>query len=280
MPTRKIFVVLILCMASVISFWLLLRVPINSPAVQKINNVTVTPYSDINLVANKDTNDDWKKILTNIDPNNQKVIDLTHKDNVFDDTTLTAQISRDFLSQYLLAKKGGKALTQEDILKISQLTLVNNQYTKISHVVYLNSNLHINPKTDAVTVTNYKNILNLSLKNRSSAVKENPLTILSSAINTENSPLINKLDPIILSGKGAISDLLNMEVPGDALEVHLRLLNVTSSLVEDLEAMKEVYSDPVRSFIGANSYMQDIARLQIALKNINTYLDHKLGTHI
>ena len=87
---------------------------------------------------------------------------------------------------------------------------------------------------------------------------------------------MSRLDPIIEASKGFISDFLNMEVPNDAVGVHLDLLNSVSKFEADMEAMKQIYNDPIRAISGISQYNIDIIDFQNALNKINNYFDQKL----
>ena len=272
----NVYAVLVICFGIVTSFWLFQRKPEGASLTKTpTNSLVVNTFRDIP----ENTNDDWKKILVNVDPKTQIVTNLTKTNpNAFDETTLTAQMSKDFLSQYLLLKKGGKTLTQEDINGITSNIVNSPVYTKTTGPVYIKTNLHIIPKSDTETIKKYKNTINLILKNRSMQVKENPTLILGTALNSESENVLKRLDPIVVIGKGMVSDLLSVEVPENAISVHLGLLNTSSNLLSNLEDMREVFSDPVRSLAGMGQYSKHVIDFQNALKNLNAYFVEKLGS--
>ena len=154
MPSKKTISVSIVCLGIIVSVWLFAKQPTEQGLVAKSENKgEVVPAIQIK----EKTNDDWKKILTSIDQKNQKILDLTSKNKVNpqDDTTLTDQMSRDFLSQYLIAVKNGVDVTPEVAGQIAQKTLSLPEY-KQSSVVYIIQNLKIVKKSDPVTVGKYK----------------------------------------------------------------------------------------------------------------------------
>src|SRR3989344_9057837 len=113
---NKIYDVLVICVGLVVSIWLLERNPVNKNLESEIKTVSVNPYINI------EKNDDWKKILTTID-NGATDTTLISKNNkstqTEEDSTLTDQMSRDFLSQYLLAVKNNGGTTPNDALMIA-----------------------------------------------------------------------------------------------------------------------------------------------------------------
>ena len=268
MPSNKILFMLIICFGIVVSVYLFSRNPDNSKFLtQGIDGVSTNPYINVD----ENTNNDWKKILISMDSSKNATTILTNNDpSVFDDTTLTGQMSRDLLSQYLSAVRGGE-FTKEESIKIAENTLSIPGYTKTGGAKYIASNLHVTAETDRDSMQAYEDKINLILQNRSSKVKENPLAIFQDAITRANETKLAKLDPIILQNKGLLNDLLLVEVPKSAVGVHLALLNAFSNILSDLEAIRVVFTDPVRSLVAVNQYQLDESSLKIALNNINSF---------
>jgi hypothetical protein len=268
MPSNKTLFVLIICFGIVTSVYLLAR---NSKSVpfltQNTNSISTNPY--INLSEN--INSDWQKILVNVDSSKSTTTILTmDNSSLLDETTLTAQMSRDFLSQYLLAIKKG-SVTPEESAKIAEITLSTPGYTNLVGVKYVSTNLHVTTKSDSFSLQIYKNAVNQVLKDKSSQLKEDPASIFQDAINSASENKLKKLDPIILLNKGFLNDLLNIEVPQKAVGVHLALLNASSNILSDLEAMRVVFTDPVRSLSAIGQYNRHRLDLKIALENINKF---------
>ena len=81
-----------------------------------------------------------------------------------------------------------------------------------------------------------------------------------------------KLDPIILSGKMVMTNMLNMTVPREAVGIHIRLLNSLSNTLADLESMRVIFDDPIRGLGGMNSYSNDANTFIGALNTMSQYL--------
>ncbi len=274
MPSKKIFIYVILSIAVITSVWLLTRkVDTAEQALAQIkaNAVVAEVAQPIK------SNEDWKKILTSVSTSTRTVVNLT-KTSVSDPTSLTAQMSKDFMSQYLLLKKGGRAVSLEEAQQIAANVLSVPEYTNSTGAIYVPSNLHITQKTDKETIITYKTTVNYILKNRSLQIKENPVTIVASAVKSESTTEIAKLDPIILTAKAMITELLSVEVPSDAVKTHLELINSISSLEANIEAMRESLNDPVKAMSGISSYNQNLFNFTTALKNINLYFMTKTGS--
>ncbi|KND47995.1 MAG: hypothetical protein AB201_00110 [Parcubacteria bacterium C7867-006] len=270
MPSRKIITTIIICLGAIVSIWLLNRASINITKQQATDNsISTYSYEDLE----NSTSTDWKKILTSLDKKTEDFQDLTKQNSFdYDETTLTAQMSKDFMSQYLLLKKGGRQLTADDIDKITSNIMSSPQYKQLSAPVYVTKNLKISPNNDISSLRNYRDQINLILKNRSLEIRDNPIMVLSSAAKTNNSALLDRLDVIINASNGFIQDFLNTNVPESAISVHLNLMNAVSALVVNTEAMKEIYNDPVRAMMGLSQYTSYTTNFQKRLAEMNSYL--------
>lgn len=266
---NRVYVVLFICIGVVISIWLIQsNTNLNSKKLSEESNVLSNPYRKI------EKNEDWKKILVNVD---NSAIDTTliSRNNtsaqVEDDSTLTDQMSRDFLAQYLLAIKNNGGVSSDDASAIAQNTLSLPEYTESVGATYISSNLKVSSKTDADTLRIYRNRLYKIVNDRSSQIKDDPIAIVLSSMNSENERDLAKLDYIIKQSKGFLQDLLALEVPKSAIQVHLALLNVGSDITANLEAMRSVLGDPVRGLAGISEYAQNVMELQKILQNISNF---------
>lgn len=269
MPSRKVSTVIIICIAIIISIWVITR---NSNAnLATLGNDSVSAFMVEN---NENANDEWKKILVDINTKNQEVlVDLTNKpESTFDDTTITAQISQDFMSQYIILKNSGKELTQEEIGILAQKVMSDPKYTEISGAEYKASNLNINNNTDKNTINTYKDRMTAIIKAGLSKPKEDPAIVVLNVLKTEKYEELSKLDHIILANKTAITELINVPVPRIAVNIHLALLNSLSNILSDLEAMRVLETDPMRSFIAINQYDANLSNLMNALSTMSRYL--------
>lgn len=271
MPSSKILTVLILCFGVIVSVWLFSEKSnrLSENLVQKnTEGSSVEPAININA----EINDEWKKILTNVDTKQQKIIDLTKNNKtVDDDSTLTDQMSRDFLSQYLLTVKDGVEVTPEIADIIAKTTLALPEYNT-SGVIYLKTNLNISTKKDSESLNQYKEDINDILQNVYFNVKNDPMVVLITALKKDSEEELKKLDPIILINKNTIKYLLGISVPEGAVNIHLDLINASSQILSDLESMRVVLSDPVRSFSALNKYPGNLNRYASVLSNLNIYL--------
>lgn len=270
MERRKIYATLVICGAVVVSIWLIARSSNRIAATETPGSVSVETRGNITTDA------DWQKILTTANQNSE-LTSVVPKDNAgsFDDTTLTAQMAKDFFGQYLnIANQG--PVTQDEATAIANNVLSSAQYTKVTGAVYIASNLRINPKTDTATVRAYFDALNQEIKTKLPNNDDDPMTIVGQALKDNKESELTKLDPTIAAAHVFVSDLLVMPVPADAVSVHLGLLNASSNLLSSLEAMRATFSDPIKSFAGASQYGKYLSDFQTSLKNLTAYFQKKL----
>ncbi len=287
MPSKKILSVIVLSGATILATWLIA----SAPSQTSISSAQKGQVYSISRDEIK-TNEDWKKILTNITEASSTVVNLTQNkgDDTFDETSLTGQMSRDFMSEYLLLKKGNKTLTQADINKIINDVSSAPQYSQTQAAVYIASNLHVIYQNDKATSEKYKQNINLILKTRSLQIKDNPVWILdyragqpqsvSASVNQSEDAVLGRLDAVTSVGQSIISDLLNVSVPSDAVSIHLSLLNAFSHLLSDVQSMRLITSDPVKAMVGLSQYTNDISNFNAILESLNSYFIKTTGSSL
>ena len=277
MPSSKIFSIIILCVAVVVSTWLLREKPVKTGLTANKEVVSAQPYENVTESSNQ-----WKKILTSVDTKNQDIlINLSNNgEGALEETTLTAQAAKDIFSLYLTEVKGNETFSAESVDKIYQNILSSPNYTTTKGVIYLATNLKISPNNDRTAIENYQKILDKSLYDRMMQTRgeEDPLTALSLAVEKSDENGIVKLESTIKALAGFVSDLLQMTVPSSAAEIHLGLLNATSNVASDVLAIKGIYIDPIKSFASMSQYSEHIENFITALGNINAFFEQKLGS--
>lgn len=277
MPSNKILTIFILCFGVVVSVWFVTnkQKSLSQKITPKKDSVEIAP-----TVAIKNTDYDWKKILTESNKTNSKVTDLTKTVTIPEEgTTLTDQMSRDILSQYLIVAKNGSGFTPDIASKIVDNTLSLPDYQP-SSVVYIKENLKITSKSDPITVKKYKDRINQILIPVYYNVKDDPMAIMINSLQSDSEKELKKIDPIIAINKTAIKSLLDTEVPEIALEVHLNLLNASSLLLSDLESMRVAVSDPARIFTVLGSYTQHMVNFGTSVTTMDEFLLKKSAINL
>ena len=279
MPSNKTFSITILCFAVIVSAWILQKKSVSSLKIPSDSGIEVGKITEENKENNK--NSDWSKILTNMKLENSTTSLLsTNNTATPDNTTMTGQLAKDIFSRYLLVARGGQIVTPDMASKITDQTLASPQYIKSIGAVYLASNLHIAPSDNSNTVKTYEDEINFHLLTRFQEIKveEDPMTIANKAMMDNKESDITQIDTIISANKGFVSDLFSMQVPRSAITLHLALLNASSNLLASVEAIRQVFNDPVRGMTGIGQYNNNMIEFLDALKKIQAYFKLKLGS--
>jgi hypothetical protein len=272
MPSNKIIITFILSFALIISTWLIFKTPVKPFKTQSSNSVFANAYDQ-----NQPGDDDWKKLLTDINPNTTSAIPKTTDNSISDDTTLTAQLSKDLFSRYLLAvNNGGQEMTSGTMQQITKDVLSLPQYTSVPGAVYLPINLKITQKTDKETILTYNNDIHKIFENRT--VKNvDALSIIELALNSGDENFLKQIDPLIIRDDALIKDLLSINIPKDAVDIHLAVINGYSNVLASLQSMRITFKDPAKSLAGVSQYPQNILNLQKAITDMNSYFSQRLG---
>jgi hypothetical protein len=258
----------------VVSTWLIFRnTSYNSSLLSKNSDSTLSVGVYRNIDEN--TNDDWKKMLTSLDKQSDVYTDLTkNKSETPEDTTLTAQMAKDVFSNYMLTTKTGETFTSDTADQVVNNVLSLPEYTSTQGAVYIGSNLHV-VGNDKSSISSYKTTFNKVLGVRLIEVQnvDDPIEVMTVALQTESESYLSKIDPIIKANKGFISDLLAMNVPSSAVKAHLGVLNASSNILADLEGMRAVLVDPVKSLTVIGQYNAHLNKLMTSLGDVNNYFE-------
>ncbi len=283
MPSRKILVILIICLGLVGAVWIL-----QQPSENFTSNSGSFATDIATTSTTSQTSVDWQNILSNIQSTTTVVsgLDQTTSINSDDDTTMTFQLAKDFFSRYLLAQgqanqngvdtTGG--LDQNTSDQIVSDVLSSGSYTNLQSVVYTAQNLNIED-VSTTTIINYFSTMknNFTKWNAEATEKANAFDIFNTAVNNQDQNEIKKLDPIIERYNGVLLDLLKTPVPEDAVEIHLGLVNAVSSMLTDLKSMRILFVDPVKSLVVISNYQQHTIDIKLATEKLQVYFKTKSG---
>ncbi len=265
MPSKKTIAVFIVCGATVFSIWLFTRNPQTTTSALQNPLTTVEPSIKIPRQNIEDAQD-WQEII------NTSVLPQKNSANTINtgEGTLTDQMAKDFFGQYLSVQQKGQ-VTDEQAQQIAVNTLTSSQYTQATGAVYTRKNLYVNSQTNRELVKKYSDTLDQILTNRSPKKNQDAMSILKKAVDNQDLKILAELDPIIASEKAGIVDLLAVNIPSDAVNIHIALLNALSNLLANTESFRVTFSDPVKSFAAVSQYPQHILDTKSAIQNLETY---------
>jgi len=188
-----------------------------------------------------------------------------------EDNTLTAQVSRNFFGQYLLAKKGGQEVTPEIAIEIAE-SVMQNIPVESNARQYEIKDIKVVPVTLESQTTYIETFIRI-LKANPPKSKENEIDIVTRAIESQNPTDIKKIEPILQAYKNILTETLKIPVPKDLVPDHMIYINALSSMYTDLLEMSLVLEDPMRGYIGYSHYQKDALVLKIGFEGIQKYFD-------
>lgn len=272
MPNKNIIVVLIICLAIIVSVWIFQK-SFKSPSVSNNQN-TLSVDSVENITPEDAVKESWQNILSNVSTTTTEVLAQNNSPEPEEITTLTDQVAKDILSQYLVLKQNNGAVTSDEASQIA-MNALNYQGTQLIGIQYTIKDILISNLYDIKTSQTYSDSLQKitikwPIKNDGS-----DLAILKKAVEAGDQNILLGLDKNISMYRGTIVDLLKTTVPADAVQIHLELLNACSNMLADTEALRQTFEDPAKSFIAIKQYQQHAEDIWNAVKKIGVYLEAK-----
>ena len=283
MPSRKILVILIVCLGVVGAIWIWER-----PSAD-VAGSPEPPIADVAITSatSSESSIDWQKILGSVQSTTTVASGL---DNIgtdsSDDNTLTYQLAKDFMGRYLLAQgqqtqsgvdtSNGIDTSVSD--QIASDVLSSGAYTTNQAVVYTAKNLNVQPNSSKTIMVNYSNSVLKTFQQMAVSERQNgsEVDVINNSILNQDQNEITKLDPIIQSYQTLLSNMLKAPVPGNAVSLHLEIVNSISVILSDLQSIHQTFVDPVKSLVSLNSYKTDYTNMGLAIQKWETYVRIKV----
>lgn len=223
-------------------------------------------------VNDKDSNgvEDWRDQLI---PETAAVI--TQASSSYElPTTLTGQMSIEFLQNYVASKNNGpfgntkEEVVGETIEKLSEASVQE---------IYDTPDISILETWTDEDVKNYANAMAGAVLVNNVEGVDQELNILQDALVRGNVERMGELKTIADIYKRTLDDSLAIPVPAHFVKYHLDLINSYSALYNDIEALSLAASDPALALIRFKRYQDDALALKLSLQNIylalNPYSD-------
>ncbi|MEK9209501.1 MAG: thrombospondin type 3 repeat-containing protein [Patescibacteria group bacterium] len=172
--------------------------------------------------------------------------------------SLTEQIGREFLTNYLTFKKSGERVdsyTQADLIK----AMLNGLKTQEFENIYSLKDLFLNPKTDQKAIEEYAGELEKIFEKNFNPLKENELAILQSAVEfgAEKPEVLEKLKPYELAYKNSAEELLKINSPAAYAQIHLNFINGLAKTEKSVAAFQQLFIDPAQAIQGLKWYQEE-----------------------
>ena len=267
MPSKNVFSILIICLGLILAVWIVnAQMTIGQKKIYSVGVGVANSEPENNILNGWDTFATTTESLVGQDT-----------ETVYEnDGTITGQLAQDFFSQYFQLTQGGQQqLTDEEASQLAQNTLANGNYTQTEGTQYSYYDLKISKETSVSLAQQYGSSVEQILTKNSPPTDEDVLTVLNRAVKSGNESDFAPIDTIIKSQKQTLADMLKLQIPSDAVIIHLNLINSISNLLSNTEAMRNAITDPIRGFAALSQYRKHIADMKTATVNINSYLDSK-----
>ncbi len=178
-------------------------------------------------------------------------------------TTFTGKFSEAFFSDYLGGKIDGADLSDPSQF-VNQAVVAIEENTKSK----LFSGVDIQIVQDSEeSIHEYGNTIG-EILTRYPTTNEHELIILRRATEKDDPEILLALDPIHTIYENYVSDTINVPVPRTLAEEHLALLNAYEAVRTDINAMQQMFTDPLYSLARVKRYQDDAAGLYRALQEI------------
>jgi hypothetical protein len=186
-----------------------------------------------------------------IDP---KIIEQINKANIeYENLNDTEKFARNFMSQYIASQPVGRQMTQaEQDNIVSQMLAGVEPETLAPH--FLEKDLNIVAKPKLEELLKYVKDISAILKNEITPNVTKSFDIVSNLSEGDNYVGIKKLNPIIDQLTISANKIIKLKVASDASAYHLNFANNAYRLVEHLNYIKLINSDPLKSMKGLQGY--------------------------
>lgn len=170
--------------------------------------------------------------------------------------TATEALSQDFIRQYLAMKQSGQQLTTNQIQTLIPNLIANGSVTQYipQAKVFTLQDLTISQNNSATAYHTYGNALGTVFMQNPIPPNLNELEIFQNAVNSNNPSDLANLAIIQKAYSGIVTGLAKITVPSDASSFHLALLNDFSHILNDIEGMQKLFSDPVTAIAAVQDY--------------------------
>lgn len=215
-------------------------------------------------VSDKDNNgvEDWRDQLI---PEPAATI-ITQASSSYElPTTLTGQMSIEFLQNYMNSKNNGPfGNSNAEVVDEAVQTLTSGSEQKL----YDTPDITILEVWTDEDVKNYANAMAGAVLSNNVEGVDQEINILHDALVRGNIERISELNTIADIYKRTLESSIDIPVPAHFVKYHLDLINSYSALHQDITAMSLVTSDPGLTLMRFKRYQDDTLGLRLSLQNM------------
>ncbi len=221
----------------------------------------------------KDT--DGNGISDDIEIKKQKSETTSEGDKIAETENLskTEKLSRELFSTLTALNQNG-AMDDATVEALSNSILGQIEHSP-QKKVFLLSELKISQNNTPQSVEKYRKVLSEVYTKYS--LKRSVVEILEELLeDEENLEVLNELDPVINQANKIISELVNTEVPALLANEHLKLINTSQKISENMSDIKFFDTDIIVAISAVGQYEKNSASLEFAAANLLSAINEKL----
>jgi hypothetical protein len=277
MPDSKVIATLIICIAVLASVFVYNQK-------QYLFGQTTSPTGIVSVENTNNTapiqSGDWRASLISLsNATNSPIQIIASQDTGTTDTidnTLTGQLAKNFMSLYIADQKNGVTVDDTEATNIANTSIANINVTSQAKQ-YTLKDIIVSNDSSQLALKNYGDALVSAITNNVPKLKggEEILALASDAIQNNDPTELAQLDPVIAGYKKMISATLKIPVPNVAYAYGLAYVNALSSLLYDVQGLRQGLDDPTRGYVALSSYQVDTTKIDTVLKQMNTQFGKK-----
>lgn len=236
---------------------------------------------DVSFTAPNEADTSWKSALSIIP--GDKSFARVEKGNVkmenpsLSATSTTGIISQKILLEYAAIQKrtGNTEISDSDAAAIAAKLTQDIKLPQKTE--YKLSNLNISEDNSALAGETYKEALTALINkmieenNKDLARGEDALSVVTMASETQNSSILEKLNPIIARHQTLIKNLLALKTPSSVAGPHLHLLQSYEDLRVAMIGLQKLITDPIIGLTAITEYQNGIGALFTAVEEYNKF---------
>lgn len=192
-------------------------------------------------------------------------------------TSTTGIISQKILLEYAAIQKrtGNTEISDSDAAAIAAKLTQDIKLPQKTE--YKLSNLNISEDNSALAGETYKEALTalinkmIEKNNKDLASGEDTLSVVTMASETQNSSILEKLNPIIARHQTLIKNLLALKTPSSVAGPHLHLLQSYEDLRVAMIGLQKLITDPIIGLTAITEYQNGIGALLTAVEEYNKF---------
>lgn len=215
-----------------------------------------------------ENNSDWESVMAST-----TLVKNTSSNSTNTPLTATDIVARDLFAKYLLVKQSGGKLDQKTEEELIQSVLTSTNLNPTFRI-YTEGELAIEPTNSTSTIEEYGNKMGNIIKSNP-AKNINPLQTLQKSLDTNNKETLTEIDSQIKSLSNIITNSMKVEVPREAIDIHLSFVNSCSKTVSILQGMKSVFSDPVSAIFSVSNYLNTASDMKKSYLEVSSFFEKK-----